>query len=121
MDNARERAPRYPDSTMAQANLAFITGHSRGERALDASLALEVERYVELGRKNVVIVMDTFPDLGEGTIAALLGVLRRASELGARVSCVAMDERIVSVLRPIARQHEFAVIQRVDQIPGAAA
>lgn len=121
MDNARERAPRYPDSTMAQANLAFITGHSRGERALDASLALEVERYVELGRKNVVIVMDTFPDLGEGTIAALLGVLRRASELGARVSCVAMDERIVSALRPIARQHEFAVIQRVDQIPGAAA
>ena len=106
---------------MAQQNLAFITGHARGGGPLETSLIVELERFVQLGRKNVVIVLDTFPDLEEATIAALQRLLRRASELEARVTCVAMEEHVANRLRRVQEEHSVRVIRRVDQIPGAAA
>ena len=106
---------------MAQQNLAFITGHSRGGGPLETALIVQMECFVQLGRKNIVIVMDTFPNLEEATMAALQRLLRRASELGVRVSCVAMEDRVASFLRPMQEQHALRVIRRVDQIPGAAA
>jgi len=121
MANARESADGYPGSTMAQQNLAFITGHGRGGGPLESTLTVQMERFARLGRKNIVIVMDTFPSLEEATMAALQSLLRRASDLGVRVSCVAMEERVASFLRPMQEQHDLRVIRHVDQIPGAAA
>jgi hypothetical protein len=106
---------------MAQQNLAFIMGHTRGGGGLEAALIAQIERYAQLGRKNVVVVMDTFPSLEGKTMAALQQLLRRASELGARVTCVAVDDRVVSILRSALCEDDVRIIRRVDQIPGAAA
>jgi hypothetical protein len=105
---------------MTQHNLAFITGHARGSEPLDAALLRQVERYVAVGRRNIVVVMDTFPNLEEATIAALRGLLRRASELEARVTCVALEDRIVSALRSVDMDDSLTIIRRVDELPGAA-
>ncbi|HTX56081.1 MAG TPA: hypothetical protein VMD47_03165 [Candidatus Acidoferrales bacterium] len=105
---------------MTQHNLAFITGHARGSEPLDAVLLSQVERYVAIGRKNIVIVMDTFPNLEEATIAALQGLLRRASELQARVTCVALEDHVHSTLRTLPLPETLKVIRRVDELPGAA-
>ncbi len=106
---------------MAQQNLAFITGHTRGGDTLESALLSQLESFVELGRKNLVVVMDTFPNLEDATIAALQRLLRRASELGARISCVALEDRVVTALRSIEQQQTLRIIRRVDEIPGAAA
>lgn len=106
---------------MAQQNLAFITGHTRGGGPLEHALIDQMERFVQLGRKNVVVVMDTFPNLEEATMAALQRLLRRASELDARVTCVALEDRVVNLLRSCTSENEIRIIRRVDQIPGAAA
>ncbi|HTU71191.1 MAG TPA: hypothetical protein VMF11_12850 [Candidatus Baltobacteraceae bacterium] len=105
---------------MTQHNLAFITGHARGSEPLEAVLLSQIERFVALGRRNIVIVMDTFPNLEEATIAALQGLLRRASELEARVTCVALEERIQTALRAIPLAQALTIISRVDELPGAA-
>jgi len=110
----------YDQSTMTQHNLAFITGHARGSEPLEAVLLSQIERFVALGRRNIVIVMDTFPNLEEATIAALQGLLRRASELEARVTCVALEERIQTALRAIPLAQALTIISRVDELPGAA-
>ena len=82
--NAALSLVSYDSPTMTQHNLAFITGHASGSEPLDAVLLAQVERFVAGGRKNIVIVMDTFPNLEEATIAALQGLLARRSELQAR-------------------------------------
>ena len=105
---------------MAQQNLAFITGHTRGGGQLESALIDQIERYVQLGRKNVVVVMDTFPNLEEAAMA-LQRLLQRASELDARVTCVALEDRMVSSLRSLFSDEEMRIISRVDEIPGAAA
>ncbi len=105
---------------MTQHNLAFITGHARGSESLDAVLLAQVERYVAAGRRNIVIVMDTFPNLEEATIAALHGLLRRASELEARITFVALEDRIVTALRAVPLADSLRIIRRVDELPGAA-
>ncbi len=105
---------------MTQHNLAFITGHARGSESLDAVLLAQVERFTAAGRKNIVVVMDTFPNLEEATIAALQGLLRRASELEARVTCVALEERVATTLRSIACAESLKIISRVDELPGVA-
>ena len=105
---------------MTQHNLAFITGHARGSESLDAVLLAQVERYVAAGRRNIVIVMDTFPNLEEATIAALHGLLRRASELEARITFVALEDRIVTALRAVPLADSLTIIRRVDELPGAA-
>ncbi len=110
----------YDCPTMTQHNLAFITGHARGSEPLDAVLLAQVERFAASGRKNIVVVMDTFPNLEEATIAALQGLLRRASELDARVTCVALEERVATMLRSITFSHSLNIISRVDELPGAA-
>jgi hypothetical protein len=110
----------YDKSTMTQHNLAFVTGHARGNEPLDAVLVAQVERYVAAGRRNIVVVMDTFPNLEEATIAALQGLLRRASELQARVTCVALEDRIVTALRAAPLADSLNIIRRVDELPGAA-
>ena len=110
----------YDEATMTQHNLAFITGHARGSEPLDAVLLAQVERYVAAGRRNIVIVMDTFPNLEEATIAALQGLLRRASELQARVTCVALEDHIVTALRAAPLADSMNIIRRVDELPGAA-
>jgi hypothetical protein len=110
----------YDGSTMSQHNLAFITGHASGSSSLDAYLLAQVDRYAAAGRKNLVVVMDTFPNLEEATIAALHGLLRRASELHARVTCVALEDRVVSALRAVPNADALTIIRRVDELPGAA-
>jgi hypothetical protein len=106
---------------MTQHNLAFVTGHVRESEPLEAALLSQVERFVSLGRRNIVIVMDTFPNLEEATIAALQGLLRRASELEACVTCVALEDRIISKLQSMAHASDLRIINRVDEIPGVAA
>jgi len=118
--NAALRPMPYDRCTMTQHNLAFITGHARGSEPLDAVLLAQVERFAAVGRKNIVVVMDTFPNLEEATIAALQGLLRRASELEARVTCVALEERVANALRSIACAESLKIISRVDELPGAA-
>jgi hypothetical protein len=118
--NAALRLMSYDSPTMTQHNLAFITGHASGSEPLDAVLLAQVERFVAGGRKNIVIVMDTFPNLEEATIAALQGLLRRASELHARVTCVALEDRVMSNLRAIPLADSLNIIRRVDELPGAA-
>jgi hypothetical protein len=118
--NASPRLIPYDGHTMTQHNLAFITGHARGSEPLDAALLAQVERFAAAGRKNIVVVMDTFPNLEEATIAALQGLLRRASELEARVTCVALEERVANALRSIACAESLKIISRVDELPGAA-
>jgi hypothetical protein len=115
--NAAPRPIAYDGHTMTQHNLAFITGHARGSEPLDAVLLAQVERFAAAGRKNIVVVMDTFPNLEEATIAALQ---RRASELEARVTCVALEERVANALRSIACAESLKIISRVDELPGAA-
>jgi len=110
----------YDKATMTQQNLAFITGHVRGSEPLDTVLLAQAERYVAIGRRNLVIVMDTFPNLEEATIAALQGLLRRASELQARVTCVAMEDRIVATLRALPLDQTINIIRHVHELPGAA-
>jgi hypothetical protein len=110
----------YDERAMTQHNLAFITGHASGSGSLDAYLLAQVERFAALGRKNIIVVMDTFPNLEEATIAALQGLLRRASELQAHVTCVALEDRVVAALRAAAHGESFAIIRRVDELPGAA-
>lgn len=105
---------------MAQRNLAFITGHGQPSEQLDAVLIAQVERFVALGRRNIVIVMDTFPNIEDATIGALQKLLHRASELEAQLTCVALDERTVTALRTWPVLESLKIIQRVDQIPGAA-
>ncbi len=117
----QSRRASYDAVTMTQHNLAFVTGHARGSESLEAALVLQVERFVSVGRKNIVIVMDTFPNLEEATIAALLGLLRRASELEARVTCVALEDRVMSKLRALPLASALRIINRVDEIPGVAA
>jgi|ERR1700678_1260997 hypothetical protein len=118
--NAAPRPMTYDSHTMTQHNLAFITGHARGSEPLDAVLLAQVERFAAAGRKNIVVVMDTFPNLEEATIAALQGLLRRASELEARVTCVALEERVANALRSIACAESLKIISRVEELPGAA-
>jgi len=118
--NAPPRRMSYDGRTMTQHNLAFITGHASGSEPLDAALLSQVERFVAGGRKNIVVVMDTFPNLEEATIAALQGLLRRASELQARVTCVALEDRVMSALRAVPLGDTLNIIRRVDELPGAA-
>lgn len=120
MANVPGAWPGYDSRAMTQHNLAFITGHASGGRALDAHLLAQVERYVAIGRKNIVVVMDTFPNLEEATIAALQGLLRRASELQARVTCVALEDRVIDALRAVPEARSLTIIRRVDELPGAA-
>jgi hypothetical protein len=105
---------------MTQHNLAFITGHARGSEPLDAVLLAQVERFAASGRKNIVVVMDTFPNLEEASIAALQGLLRRASELHARVTCVALEDRVHLALCAFPLADTLNIIRRVDELPGAA-
>jgi len=105
---------------MAQRNLAFVTGHARESESLETVLLAQVEHYVAAGRNNIVIVIDTFPNLEEATIAALQGLLCRASELQARVTCVALDDRIMAALRAVPLADSLRIIRRVDELPGAA-
>ncbi|HUA08466.1 MAG TPA: hypothetical protein VMA98_04270 [Candidatus Acidoferrales bacterium] len=105
---------------MTQHNLAFITGHARESEPLDAALLSQVERYVAAGRRNIIVVMDTFPNLEEATIAALQGLLRRASELQARVTCVALEDRVHTAVRAFPLAGTVNIIRRVDELPGAA-
>ncbi len=105
---------------MAQRNLAFITGHAPGHQSLEAGLIAQVERFVSLGRRNVVVVMDTFPAVGETTIGALHGLLHRAAELEVQLTCVALDERTVTAIRALPMLESLRIIRHVDQIPGAA-
>ncbi|MHB8146686.1 MAG: hypothetical protein ACYDGM_05400 [Vulcanimicrobiaceae bacterium] len=105
---------------MAQRNLAFITGHAPGGKTLEAGLIAQVEHFVGMGRRNIVVVMDTFPNVEEATIAALLRLLHRASELEAQLTCVALDERTVTALRTRPMLESLRIIRNVDQIPGAA-
>jgi anti-anti-sigma regulatory factor len=105
---------------MTQHNLAFISGHARGSESLDAVLLAQVERYVAAGRRNIVVVLDTFPNLDQATVAALLGMLCRASELQARVTCVALDDRVVTALRAVQLADWLRIIRRVDELPGVA-
>ena len=110
----------YDSPTMTQHNLAFITGHASGSEPLDAVLLAQVERFVASGRRNIVIVMDTFPNLEEASIAALQGLLRRASELHARVTCVALEDRVHLALCAFPLADTLNIIRRVDELPGAA-
>ena len=119
--NVAIRARGYHWGTMAQHNLAFVTGgHASEGGTLDAHLLSQVERYVAVGRRHIVVVMDTFPNLEEATIAALQGLLRRASELNASVTCVALEDRVFSKLRGVPNADSLRIIRRVDQLPGAA-
>ena len=105
---------------MAQRNLAFITGHAPGHQTLEAGLIAQVERFVSLGRRNVVVVMDTFPSIEETTMSALGRLLHRAAELEVQLTCVALDERTVTAIRTRPMLESLRIIRHVDQIPGAA-
>lgn len=105
---------------MAQRNLAFITGQAPGHPTLEAGLIAQIERFATMGRRNIVVVMDTFPALEESTITALHRLVRRATELEVQLSCVALDERTVTAIRTRPSFESLRIIQRVDQIPGAA-
>jgi len=108
--NAVLRRLSYDRSTMTQHNLAFITGHASGSEPLDAVLLAQVERFVASGRRNIVIVMDTFPNLEEASIA----------ELHARVTCVALEDRVHLALCAFPLADTLNIIRRVDELPGAA-
>jgi hypothetical protein len=105
---------------MTQHNLAFITGHAYASEPLDTILLAQAERYVAAGRRNLVIVMDTFPSFDPVTLGALQRLLRRASELRARVTCVALDDRVMSALRAIPLADSLNIIRRVEELPGVA-
>ncbi len=105
---------------MTQRNLAFVTGHARGSEPFETMLLAQVEHYVAAGRMHIVIVMDTFPALDSATIGALRRLLRRASELRARVTCVALEDRLASALRAASLADSLTIIRRVDELGGAA-
>lgn len=105
---------------MTQRNLAFITGQVQGSEPLGERLLAQVECFVELGRRNIVVVIDTFPELDEPTIEALSGLVRRAWELDADLRCVALNESTRNALRKRPIMDSLQIIERVDQIPGAA-
>jgi hypothetical protein len=105
---------------MTQRNLAFITGHVRGSETLAGTVLDQVERFVELGRRNIVVMVDTFPDLEDATIDALHRLAHRAAELKANVKFAALNERTVTALRRRPTTASLHIIERVDQIPGAA-
>jgi anti-anti-sigma regulatory factor len=105
---------------MTQHNLAFITGHGYATEPLDAILLTQAERYVAAGRRNLVIVMDTFPSFDPATLGALQKLLRRASELRAQVTCVALDDHVMSALRGVPLAESLRIIRRVDELPGVA-
>jgi len=105
---------------MTQRNLAFITGQKQGSEPLGERLLAQVECFVELGRRNIVVVIDTFPELDEPTIDALCGLVRRAWELDADLRCVALNESTRNALRTRPMMESLQIIERVDQIPGAA-
>jgi len=112
--------PGYDAGMMTQQNLAFIMGSTRGDAPFEAVLRSQVEHFVSLGRRHLIVVIDTFPDLEAASITALRGVLLRAAELDARVTCVALDERTSKRLREMPFASELTIVRRVDELPGAA-
>jgi hypothetical protein len=105
---------------MTERNLAFITGTARGE-SFEAEWLPQIESFVRLGRKNIVVVLDTFPTLDRAAMAALQRLQRRTSELGAALTCVALDERVFSALRDSPLAQTVRIIRHVEEIPSIAA
>jgi hypothetical protein len=99
-----------------QPNVAFIVGHSLLGERLEAALLEEAERFIGQGRRNLVLIVDTFLSYGEAAVAAIASLLHRAAELQAELTCVALDERAVAVLRAHPQLASLRVIRRVDQI-----
>ena len=120
MANASRSRASYHRFKMTQRNLAFITGQVQDSKPLEERLLAQVECFVELGRRNIVVVVDTFPELDEATIDALCGLVRRAWELEADLRCVALSERARKALRTRPMMDSLPIIERVDEIPGAA-
>jgi anti-anti-sigma regulatory factor len=106
---------------MTQRTLAFITGHTGGCDELEAALLAQVESFARIGRKNIVVVLDTFPTLDRAAMAALQGLQRRASELGGECTCVAMDEQVFDAFRRSPIAQTMRIIRRVEQIPAHVA
>jgi hypothetical protein len=105
---------------MTQPSVAFITGGAVPGERLEAALLEQAERFVLLGRRNLVVIADTFRDLERVAIPAITSLLRRAAELNAELTCVAHDERVVALLRAQPTLNSMRIIQRVDQIRTAA-
>jgi hypothetical protein len=104
---------------MTQPNVAFITGHTYQGEALEASLLDQAERCVRLGRRNLVLVMDTFLNLDEAVLA-IASLVHRCAELRAELTCVALDDRVIAMIRTHPALESMRVIQRVDQIKAVA-
>lgn len=101
---------------MTQPNVAFITGHSLERERLEAALLEEAERFVREGRRNLVLVMDTFLNHGDAAVHAIEGLVHRVAELKAELTCVALDRRAETMLRAHPPLASLRVIERVDQI-----
>jgi len=101
---------------MTQPNVAFITGHAQSGEQLEAALLDQAERFVRLGRRNLVLMMDTLQQHEHAAVSAIARLLERANELQAELTCVALDERAAAPLRAHPRLASLRVIQRVDQI-----
>jgi anti-anti-sigma regulatory factor len=114
-------ASPYDAIAMTLRTLAFITAHTAGSDRLEVALLAQVESFARIGRKNIVVVLDTFPTLDKSVIAALQRLQRRTSELGGECTCVALDERVFDTFRSLPIAQTMRVIRRVDQIPTHAA
>jgi len=105
---------------MTQPNVAFITGHAHPGEQLEDALLEQAERFVRLGRRNLVVVMDTFLDPERTGIPAIATLATRARELQADLTFVSLDDRVVAMMRSHPTLESMRFIQRVDQIRAVA-
>jgi hypothetical protein len=104
---------------MTQHNVAFLTGHAYHGESAQAALLEEAERFVRMGRRNLVLLVD--PSIVDrSAIPALARLVSRVAELGAELTCVALDERVIALIRTHHALDSMRVIQRVDQIKAVA-
>jgi hypothetical protein len=105
---------------MTQRNVAFITGQTPQGEALEATLLEQAERFVRQGRRNLVLVLDTFLDLEHVSMSAIACLAYRVEELQAELTCVALNERAIATMRTHPTLRSMRIIQRVDQIRAVA-
>jgi hypothetical protein len=103
--------------TVMDRNVGFITCSPRDAGSWCSQLNDQFQRLFEVGRTNIVVMLDTLPAPDAQTVAFLVEFREAVLNAGADCTFVALHSDTIAALRAFASVGTLPIIQRIEDIP----